>query len=250
MKKFTPPVFSLRKLTWSIIILLFVGFIGYVGLNYWARLNLQGLYFFNWGREASTEPVLFTVGPTTLKVPKNYLYQRDLMRGGNVAGFSMEVLLPDFTPYNDSLKYEFDECRGNCRRINISVHKKAAVSGNWLDFHFARILEQVKISKNGSGSRDGDGSEFGLTHFSEFGSKIERVDGYAQFNPNGNVVFFYRCSKESSVPSPGCTGYMEYAGLTVEYHHHRRYLANWQDIQHKVLQLLESFEQLNSKGEK
>jgi len=70
------------------------------------------------------------------------------------------------------------------------------------------------------------------------------VEGYAQFHPNGNVAFFYECSKEGSVPSPGCTGYMEYAGLTVKYYHHRRYLANWQEIQHKVLQLLKSFEQI------
>jgi len=216
MKKFIPSVFSLRKLTCSIGILLLAVLIGYVGLNYWARLNLQGLYFFNWGHETSTEPVSFTVGTTTLKVPKNYLYQKDLMRGGNVAEFSMEVLLPEFTPYNDSLKYEFDECRGHCKRLNITVHKTYKVPGNWLDFAFAGRLDHVKTSGNGSGYRDGDGTEFGLIHFSELGSKIDKVEGYAQFHPNGNVAFFYECSKEGSVPSPGCTGYMEYAGLTVK----------------------------------
>lgn len=246
MKKFILSILPLRKLYWSIGILLFVGLVGYYGVYFLAILSSKGIY----GRETSTEPVLFTVGSTTLHVPKNYLYRRDSMRGGNVAEFSMEVLLPDFTPYNDSLKYEFDECRGFCRRINISVHKTYEVPGNWLDFAFAGRLEHVKTSGNGSGSRDGDGSQFGLTYFSELGSKIDKEEGYAQFNPNGNVVFFYECLKEGSVPFPDCTGYMEYGGLTIEYQHHRRYLANWQEIQHKVLQLLKSFEQLNSKGEK
>lgn len=249
MKKLRLPTFSLRKLYWSIGILALVTLLGYFSLYFFARLSIQGLYFFNWGRENSTEPVSLTVGTTTFHVPRSYLYQKDLMRGGKVWGFNLEVLLPDMTPYNDSLKYEFDECRGNCRRINIFIHPPA-MQGDWLDYALSMYLNQVKESGNGAGSRDGDGNEFGLIHYREFGSQILKRDGFARFNPDGKASFYYECLKDGSAPSPGCTGYMEYGGLTVEYHHHRRYLANWQEIQHKVLQLLKSFEQLKREEEK
>lgn len=249
MNKFILFTFSPRKLFLWIGILIFVGLIGYYGLYFWARLNLQGVFFFNWGREASTEPVSLTAGSTTFRVPKNYLYQRDIMRGGKVRGFSVEVLLPDMTPYNDSLKYEFDECRGFCRRLNISIHEPA-MEGEWLDYALSSMLKHVKVSGNGTGSRSGDGIELGLTHYKELGSKIDQTEGYARFTSDGRTDFYYTCLKEGSGPSPFCTGHMEYAGLTIEYDHHRRYLADWQEIQQKIQQLLESFDQLKNQGEK
>jgi hypothetical protein len=155
--------------------------------------------------------------------------------------------LPDLTPYNESLKYEFNECRGWCRRIHIGVGLNNYQNSR-LDTQIQRRVKDAVDKGRLSAGFQGVPTDLGLAHYPDFGWE-GYLEGYMYSDPSMGTLLVYECAKEKEKPAPGCHAYLFYKpGILVEYSHHRKYLPQWREIREKVLGLLSSFDQTASKS--
>lgn len=206
-----------------ILLVFFVGFLA------WLFQTTRSPF----GTTNSLEPVHIEIAGRHFAIPRAYIWDRTSWKGGEMDGVNMHALLPDFKPYSQETKAEFERLgHGNTVGFLLKYSSHQLPRKQVFD----RLYPKDAVSKGKEGP-------FGFSVF-QIPTKGKAVGDDLHFRYLEDGTFFYlACSRIGTVVSPGCTGFMSLGdGFFVDYHYSRDYLKDWQQIEQGLRKLIHGFQ--------
>lgn len=221
----------------SLVVIVLGMLILIVGFFIWAAHETKQQLDIGYGAIKSAEFVRLEVGDKVFSIPKNHIWSRGNWRGGKAGGVNLHALLPDFEPYTEINRHEFDRL-GWGRKITLvlsqtDIYIKGKTSVSRLE-HYKLMLEEGQEPTIES-------SLFSLMKVR--GIKWAAEDEfYIGTLPNGDF-YWVRCDLEGNSSFPSCqtdTSYSDYTKL--HYTFAKRHLSEWIVIEKNVVKLINQFE--------
>lgn len=206
-------------------LILFVSFLGFLA---WLFITTRSPY----GTTASLEPVPIEIAGRHFAIPKAYIWYRPAWKGGKMDGVNMHALLPDFKPYSQETKAEFERL-GHGNKIGFLLEYSPHQLSRAQFFERRYPADSIKRAKNGP---------FGFHMFQLPPKGFVGEEIYYRYLEDGSF-FFLECSTNKKHKSPGCSGSTSLGdGFFVDYSYSRDYLKDWQQIEQGLRDLIYRFE--------
>jgi hypothetical protein len=184
------------------------------------------------GTSTETSFVDIRMGSEVYRIPRNYLVGvRQPSSTSEQSSFSIQVLLPDFSPRTKDNASRFDELGWHDQfRALIEYPRQPKAAPEILDYYLRDSRkERADFTLIGDGYK-----------FYESDSTVPH-EFYVKDTPNG-LLFFTCSSQKYGVPSPSCTVNESIGpGLGVIYHFSRQYREQAMQIDLKLRSVLETF---------
>lgn len=228
---------SIGRSIWGIVVLLgkiyFFLLAAILLFLVWWFFHTRGPY----GDTDSLKPDYFTIADKHFAIPRAHIWDRTAWGGGVQTGVNMHALLPDFKPYSQETKAEFDRL-GHGKKIHFSIGQHRMPEKMFSHEQTRKWrFDVVKKSYIDGAPEPGP---LGFTR-QKLKSHL-RNDLFYRTLRDGSL-FFLTCSAPGSAPSPGCNGFIEYSEhIYVEYRYSLDFLKDWQAIDEGVYRLIRSFE--------
>ena len=217
----------------------------------WAAHETQKRLDIGYRTTTSDRMVSLEVGDRFFEIPQNHIWYRGAWRGGKLQGVNMHALLPDFEPYQESNKHEFDR-PGWSRKISflLSEHNipgsrtsKTSMTREEIYLRIMRRIEDGEIDD----FHDKEGP-FGLfRRVSE--NKSQTRELYVGTKPDGSF-YWVRCTPEGERLHPSCSTHIEHSEqATIKYTFSRRFLKDWIAIDDGVIDFFSKLDVSDSQGE-
>ncbi|AKH21919.1 hypothetical protein [Sedimenticola thiotaurini] len=221
------------------------------GFGIWASHETGKRFDIGYGTSTSPKLVHLEIGYKVFAIPQNYIWSREDWKGGKVQGVNLHALWPDFEPYTEANRYEFDKPGWNrkmdilLREHNIPGSRTSRTSMTRREI-YDRILYDYAAQKPRI-ARELQGP-FGLKiqHLSP--PRISGDEIYTGRKANGDF-YWVQCGQEGKHEFPSCSTYVEYSKyVTIHYSFSRKDLNNWQGIDDAVVAFVNSFEANTKQG--
>jgi len=205
-----------------------------------------------YGASTSTRPVKLEIGDRIFSIPQNHIWSRDRWSGGKVSGVNMQALLPDFLPYTESTKKQFDRLGVHDKiTLLLSRHNTPVSYGTVTRMSRADVYGRI-IVDYGTGRARGLVSNdymYGLDKIDMTPPRVGGKELYVAANGGGSE-YWVECSHDGSVPFPSCSTWLEYSErVAIRYTFSRSYLRNWKQIDAAVVSFIKKFDVGSDKGE-
>ncbi|PIQ29936.1 MAG: hypothetical protein COW62_14255 [Zetaproteobacteria bacterium CG17_big_fil_post_rev_8_21_14_2_50_50_13] len=223
-------------ITW--FLLFFCAFILVASSSYFEEVYLRIAKPFGHAPTTSNELINTTLSNKTLIHPKNYVWYYSHQTSGKKDMLFLEALYPEMKPYSADNREEF-LTTGIGRVIRITVSDQGGIRSDIFQSYYS---EKYQLRSDGR-----------FTELSRYLRKVESNDGFGAelylLGKREQPDFYLICDKYEgySYPlNPGCEARGEVCGLSIEYVYSRDYLNHWHMIHQRVINLVQSFIQLDS----
>lgn len=143
---------SFIKMVIIVIFLEAVSIVAMIVFAVYARHKVAERLDIGRGVSTSNEVVRLEIGDKTFNIPKNHIWSREDWKSGKAEAVNLQALLPDFEPYMDSTKAEFDKPGWNRRITFVLNHHN--VPGSKTGSHsmtrqavYDRVVYDVSLQK-------------------------------------------------------------------------------------------------------
>lgn len=222
-----------KWLIWLVMIAVVAVTVEYGYRWYW-HMRMHGLILFNWSKSTDTTPVEFTIADRSFRIPNNLFFSRHQWNDGRESGFKLVFLLPDMESRTKENYEEFFR-GGNRARLYVDISDR---DGN-PETH-QQVINGARFQKE---------VPFGTDPPSGFDRRYDYIDGHAEryvLEKDGRFIYFLTCGWPDQNSNPQCQSHRDYSpGLTLEYRFSREHLAEWKEIDKKVMDKLRSLEITN-----
>jgi hypothetical protein len=171
------------------------------------------------------------LGDAVFEIPRNYLAGVTQPRDSNpYASFTIQVLLPDFSPRTSENTNQFDQVGWhNQLRALFEYPRRPRRPEELLDFY-------LKLAGKSKQDYQAVGSDYKLY-------KSATAVPHEMFTKDtANGLLFFTCDVKDTVPSPSCTFNEPFEDeIGVIYHFSREYLDQASEIDMKLHALLKNF---------
>lgn len=206
------------------------------------------------GYGASTSPrlVRLEIGDKVFSIPQNHIWSRDRWGGGKVSGVNMQALLPDFLPYTDLTKKEFDQLGWNDEiSLLLTQHNTPGSYGTVTRMRRADVYDRITADYGTGKARTLVQSKymFGLNKIDMTPSRVTGKELYVA-DDGGGPRYWTECYPDGAGRSPSCSTWLEYSErVAVTYTFSKRHLREWQEIDAAVVRFIQKFDVGSDKGE-
>lgn len=222
------------------------------GFGIWASHETGKRLDIGSGSSTNSRLVRLEIGDKVFAIPQNHIWSREDWKGGKVEGVNLHALLPDFEPYTEKNRHEFDKPGWNrnvdllLREHNIAGSRTAAPSMTRGEI-YDRILYH-SASQKPRRVTDHPGP-FGLT-LKQLEPSSSNDELYVGRRGDGGF-YWVECSPDGSVKFPACSTYIEYSTqVTIHYTFAKSRLSDWQAIDDGILDFIRKFDNNAKQGEK
>ncbi len=223
----------------------FLAFLGIVACFYvfafvfgvWGSYEMKKRFDIGYGASTSPRLVRLEIGDKVFAIPQNHIWSRDRWQGGKVTGVNLQALLPNFEPYTEANKQEFEKPGWN-RTIDLlliqtDVYEKGKTSISRQQHYDLMLKKSQKTAK--------EKGPFGLTKV--HGIKwVMDDDFFIGKLPDGDF-YWVMCDPDGKHIAPSCKASVNYSDYTdLSYTFSKQYLSDWQTIDKKARNLIRQFE--------
>lgn len=190
-----------------------------------------------YGASTSSRLVQLEIGDQAFAIPQNYIWSRDRWSGGRVSGVNMHALLPNFEPYTDATKAEFEKPGWN-RRINFLLSEHNMPSGGAKTSSHGRkdIFNNRTTDSYNKLSiiiREEE-APYGLKRLVRQTDAKSGRELYIGHKKNGEF-YWAECAQDGTGFSPYCNAYLDISHqVYVDYSFSKYYLRDWSSIDDTV----------------
>ncbi len=234
----------------------FLAFLGIVACFYlfafvfgvWGSYEMKKRFDIGYGASTSPRLVRLEIGDKVFAIPQNHIWSRDRWQDGKVTGVNLQALLPNFEPYTETNKQEFEKPGWN-REISflLSEHNIANSPTGKTSMTRKDVYERIirSVSQQLKPTKDFPGP-FGLTLKKWIKPSPGDKELYVGHKKNGDF-YWIKCDPDNPKEFPSCSTYIEYSKqVTIHYTFSKQYLSDWKTIDQGVLNLIHQFE-INAK---
>ena len=187
----------------------------------------------DWKRTIDTDLIQFEVSEHRLGIPKNYLYNKTLWKGGKTKGITLDALYPEMAPYSEVTRKDFER-PGNTNMILLLLHDR--------DKHLT-VQEAYSVSRKSNRFEEVDSTDISRIGLRRLADPYPKGREMYVRDVNGSVTYYAICSKDKAVRFPRCKTFFDYSdGMYVEYSFSKSLLSEWQSLDKRVRSLVQSFE--------
>lgn len=222
------------------------------GFGIWASHETGKRLDIGYGTSTSPKLVHLEIGDKVFAIPQNYIWSREDWKGGKVQGVNLHALWPDFEPYTEANRHEFDKPGWN-RKISLLLREHNIPGSRTTSTSMTRVEVYERIMRKVGYGKPREFSDvpgfFGLTLKKWLQPRPGDDELYVGTKRDGNY-YWVRCSPSGKHSSPSCNTYIEYSThVTIRYTFSRRHLAEWQAIDNSVVNFIRRFELNTEQGE-
>lgn len=240
------------KVILLIILILALFFTALIIFSVYARYKVAEKLDIGYGASTSGDIVRLEIGDRVFDIPKNHIWSREDWRGGKVEAVNLRALLPDFEPYLDSNKAEFEELGWNKVITFVISHHNTA--GSKTGSHsmtrqavYDRVVYDFSLQKK-AGVTEFPGP-YGLTlqvlnsTSSDAGREL-----YVGYKKDGGF-YWVSCGVDKPQRYPSCETYLDYSNrVYLSYRFSKKYLEEWESIDNSVFEFISKFEEKHEDG--
>ncbi len=237
---------SFIKIVGLVIVLAAFSIVAMVIFSVYARYIVAERLDIGRGVSTSHETVRLEIGDKIFNIPKNHIWSREDWKDGKAEAVNLQALLPDFEPYMDSTKAEFDKPGWNREITFVLDHHN--VSGSKTGSHsmtrkavYDRVVYDFSLQKKA-----------GVTEFpGPYGLTLQVLDSsssnlgrelYIGHKKDGGF-YWVTCGIDSPNRYPSCGTYLEYSGrVYIKYTFAKKYLGEWEKIDNLVFEFIKNFD--------
>lgn len=236
MKKFLKWSFILGGILLVITVLIF-------GFGIWASYETGKRLDIGYGVSTNPRLVRLEIGDKVFAIPQNHIWSREDWKGGKVQGVNLQALLPNFEPYTEANRHEFEGLGWN-RTISLLLKQSNAYTKNKTTISRLETYKQLTPG----GDITTKPAQFGLTRVYGITWSAEK-EFFIGTLPDGGF-YWTTCSPEGKHKSPSCNTLANYSDYTyIDYTFAKKYLPDWASIDKGVVNLLRQFEIKEKLGE-
>lgn len=225
--------------------------------GYFVFLVLMAFYFWgtyevgkrlDYGYGTATNPrlVQLEIGDKVFAIPQNHIWSRENWNSGKTDGVNMHALLPDFEPYTEVNRHEFDK-PGWRKKISLMLSEHNIPGSRTTSTSMTRSEVYERIVRNKE-ITDVPGP-YGLTRQHKIPYLTSEKELYVGHKQDSSF-YWVRCYQDHRGPSPSCSTDVSYSDQTyVRYTFAKNRLSDWQVIDDGVLSLIQQFENNTKQGE-
>lgn len=206
-----------------------------------------------YGASTSSRPVRLEIGDKVFVIPQNHIWSRENWKGGKVNGVNLQVLLPDFAPYTESNRHEFDKPGWHDEiDILLTMHNTPGAEYSSARMRrgdvYGRIISDYGTEKPRKLVRSK--YQFGLDKIDMTPPSVKGGELYVVADGDG-ANYWVDCYLERPGKFPSCSTWLEYSErVAIRYTFSRTHLRDWKQIDVSVIQWIGKFDLGSDKGEK
>jgi hypothetical protein len=237
---------KLIRLTVFVAFLLAVSMVAFVIFAVYARYKVAERLDIGYGVSTDNEIVQLEIGDKVFRIPKNHIWSREDWRGGKVEAVNLQALLPDFEPYLDSTKSEFDKPGWN-KKITLVLENHNMVGSKTGSQSMTRQAVYDRVVYDFSLQRKAKVTDFP----GPYGLVLQTLDSsssnsgrelYIGHKKDGGF-YWVKCDMDRPNRYPSCNTYLEYSSqVYISYTFSKKYLNEWERIDAAVLSFIKNFD--------
>lgn len=198
-----------------------------------------------YGASTSPRPVRLEVGDKVFVIPQNHIWSREDWKGGKVHGVNLQALLPDFAPYTETNRQQFDKPGWHDEiDILLTTHNTPGAEYSSAPMGrsdvYRRIVYDYATSEQKAQRREK--YSFNLDSIYLQPPEVDGMELYVATGGDGSN-YWIRCYPEEVGTYPSCSTYLEYSSrVTIQYTFSRTHLRDWKTIDAAVVAFIGNFE--------